>query len=92
VTEGDRDRISAQLAEADVQLDQAYISGSGVDEALERAKRLSAELGRAPEIEEAKLRLARRQGLTPSEAYMQLVQISQRENRKLRDAARDLLT
>ena len=91
MTDEQRARIVAELAAADDQLDTAWLAGEGLDAALARAKRLSAALGRAPEIEDAKLALARERGTTPSEAYAQLVEISQRANRKLRDAARDIV-
>ncbi len=84
-------RLRDELADADAKLDEAWATGSGLEEALDRVRRLSAELGRAPEIEDAKVAIARDRGCTPSEAYLHLVGISQRSNRKLRDAARELM-
>jgi AmiR/NasT family two-component response regulator len=85
------DELRFALAEADARLDEAWATGTGLAEALERTRRLSEQLGRSPLIEDAKIVLARRCGCTPNEAYQRLVDISQRSNRKLREAARDLV-
>ncbi len=91
MTDRHTDQLRDALAEADAQLDAAWLAGVGIEEALERARRLSEQLGRSELIEEAKVELARRHGYSPGEAYRRLVDISQRSNRKLRDAARDVL-
>jgi AmiR/NasT family two-component response regulator len=91
VTDAELAELRDALATADAQLDEAWATGAGMEEALRRARRLSDQLGRSPLIEDAKVEIARRHGCTPSEAYRRLVDISQRSNRKLRDAARELV-
>jgi AmiR/NasT family two-component response regulator len=56
-----------------------------------RLDRLSARIGRSPEIEQAKGLLADRYGITRGEAFAILRSISSHSNRKLRDVARELL-
>jgi uncharacterized tellurite resistance protein B-like protein len=56
-----------------------------------RLDRLSARIGRSPEIERAKALLAERYGITRGEAFAILRSISSHSNRKLRDVATELL-
>lgn len=56
-----------------------------------RLDRLSAAVGRSPEIERAKSLLARRYGITRGEAFAILRSVSSHSNRKLRDVATELV-
>ena len=56
-----------------------------------RLQRLSAGVGRSPVIEQAKAALAEQYGISRSEAFELLAQLSSRSNRKLRDVAEHLL-
>lgn len=56
-----------------------------------RLNRLSARIGRSPEIEEAKSMLAARYGITRGEAFAILRSVSSHSNRKLRDVASELV-
>lgn len=58
---------------------------------LARLDRLSGQIGRSPEIEQAKSLLADRYGITRGEAFSILRNVSSRSNRKLRDVAADLV-
>jgi AmiR/NasT family two-component response regulator len=65
---------------------------SGHPVLLARLDRLSARIGRSPEIEEAKSVLAGRYGITRGEAFAILRSVSSHSNRKLRDVAAELVT
>jgi AmiR/NasT family two-component response regulator len=56
-----------------------------------RLDRLSAQIGRSAEIEQAKGLLAGRYGITRGEAFAILRSISSHSNRKLRDVAAELV-
>ena len=72
------------VEDADRLLDEAWLSGGDVEQALAMAKRLSLEVGRDPVIEDAKVALARcSSDCTPSQAFELLVRISQNTNRKV---------
>ena len=58
---------------------------------LARLDRLSVQVGRSLEIEEAKSLLAERYGISRGEAFSILRTVSSRSNRKLRDVAADVL-
>ena len=81
-------RAERALLVADADLDRAWRSGVGVEQALALAKRLSREIGRDPVIEDAKVELAGSFGCSPSEAFEQLAEMSRHTNRKLSEVAR----
>jgi AmiR/NasT family two-component response regulator len=91
MTEHGSHPLEATLNAADEALDKAWITGGDVEAHLLQAKALSEAIGRDPMIEEAKVRLARSRGCTPSEAFDVLRKLSQRSNRKLREVAHEVV-
>ena len=81
----------AAVDAADKQLDEAWRTGTGIDQALQTAKAASRAIGRDPHIEDAKLLIARRTGCSPSEAFAKLKIMSQHGHRKIRDVAYAIL-
>jgi AmiR/NasT family two-component response regulator len=59
--------------------------------ALAEAERLRARIGRDPQIEDAKIELARLNGCSPCEAFDHLRRISQSTSRPIRELADDIV-
>jgi AmiR/NasT family two-component response regulator len=76
---------------ADQVLDDAWEAQFGVSAALAVAKGLSAEVGREPLIEDAKLLIAGERNCSPSEAFDLLASVSKRHNIKVAAIARRLM-
>jgi AmiR/NasT family two-component response regulator len=83
--------VEEALLAADEALDRAWESRVEIELALTEAKRWSARLGRNPQIEDAKIELARLNGCSPSEAFAYLRRISQSTNRPIRDVADEIV-
>jgi AmiR/NasT family two-component response regulator len=79
------------LRTEDLRLDLNIGHDARLERNLERARRMSVRIGRDPDIEDAKVLLARRSGCTPSEAYRLLVELSQRSNRRVRAVASEVV-
>ena len=79
------------VEDADRLLDEAWLNGGDLEQALALAKRLSREIGRDPVIEDAKIALARSNNCTPSQAFELLVRISQTTNRKVRVVSHEVI-
>jgi AmiR/NasT family two-component response regulator len=83
--------IEEALLAADEALDRAWEARISLASALADARRWSARLGRNPQIEDAKIELARLNGCSPSEAFDYLRRISQSTNRPIREVADEIL-
>ncbi|MDX6592757.1 MAG: hypothetical protein QOJ13_1953 [Gaiellales bacterium] len=79
------------VAAVDWVLDDAWETQTAVSATLALAKRVSAEVGREPLIEDAKLLLAAQRDCTPSEAFELLVGVSKNHNVKVAELARRLV-
>jgi hypothetical protein len=86
------DAATEALRQVDEELDRAWRRGAGLDEVLDRACRVSVEVGRDPMIELAKVAIAGVQGCAPSAAFEVLTALSQHTNRKVAEVARALVT
>ena len=87
----DVSRLQDALREADDDLDCAWSSGVGIEEALQRAKWLSGQIGRDPVIEDAKLAVARELDCDPATGFAVLSVVSQRTNRRVCEVAHDVV-